>query len=157
MQKLTPFVENDYIELYDYMYDIWIETFGGIISKEHIEFLLHKYFDIGNIRQFLQNGYKYFYICDNGEKTGVLVFAERENEIFIDKLYIRKNFRGKGYSSFAVRQLQKFDKNICLNVNVNNTHAVSVYKHLGFVIDKRVSIPISENMVNEDYCMILKV
>ena len=42
--QLTPFTKRDFETLYNFMQPIWEETYGDILSKEQIFFLLDKYF-----------------------------------------------------------------------------------------------------------------
>ena len=41
--RLTEFTEQDFLELYNFMLPIWLETYGRILSAEHLDFLLTKY------------------------------------------------------------------------------------------------------------------
>ena len=154
--KLVELTKKDYPDLYDFMHDVWVDTYSHIIPLSHIELLLHKYFDADNIPGFLSKGYKYYYIFDK-ENAGLLVYADKIDEIYLDKLYVLPEHRGKGYAAFALTELKKLGKDITLNVNRNNERAVTVYKRLGFEIEKVVDIIVSDENINEDYVMRLKV
>lgn len=152
MIKLVKIEKSDYPALYGFMYDTWMDTFSSIIPAAHVEFVLHKYFDEDNIKKFEKQGYQYFYIHD-GEKAGLIVYVDKGSEIYLDKIYVLKGHRGKSYASFAINVLKRMGKDLTLNVNRNNTHAIDVYKHMGFEVEKEVDIQMSEGMINQDYFM----
>ena len=147
--ELIAFSENDYLSLYAFMRPIWLDTYGGFLPEEQVLFLLDKYFAPHNLTKFRQKGYQYFKIDD----VGVLVFVEREQDVYLDKLYLLPSARGKGYASFAFEQLLKLKKDIVLNVNQNNERAVACYQKHGFCIDEIIDIPLGNGMINQDYVM----
>lgn len=152
MVKLVQIPKTDYPALYGFMEETWLDTYLPIIPRGHIESLLHKYLDAGNIENFITKGYKYYYIHDN-VNVGMIVYVEQANGLYLDKLYVLKQYRGKGYSTYAIGQLKNFGKDITLNVNRSNEQAIAVYKHNGFEIDKITDLSVTEGFVNNDYVM----
>jgi len=60
---------------------------------------------------------------------------------YIDDIFISKDYQGKGISTLLKNKiLSNFKKNkinYCrIDVNLNNSRAINVYKHWGFKIDK---------------------
>ena len=51
--KLISFEEKDFLTLYDYMYPLWHDTYGGIIPQAQIDLLLDKYFSGSDIQIYL--------------------------------------------------------------------------------------------------------
>ena len=82
--KLIPFEKSDYLTLYDFMRPLWLDTYGGFLPEAQILFLLEKYFAPENLTAFQQKGYRYYKIDD----IGVLVYLEKEQETYLDKLYL---------------------------------------------------------------------
>ncbi|MBR3840238.1 MAG: GNAT family N-acetyltransferase [Erysipelotrichales bacterium] len=153
--ELVEFKEVDYQGLYNFMKPIWFETYQSIIPKKQIEYLLDHYFLIENIHNFRTLGYKYYKLVDDGFK-GVVVYVEKENEIYLDKLYIPSNERGKGYADFVFKELLKLGKDVTLNVNQSNERACRCYLKNGFIIDEEQIIELEDGMINKDYRMRLK-
>ena len=153
MTELTKIEEKDYPLLYDFMYQSWMDTYKHIIKISHIEFLLHKFFDADNAAKYAAEGYMHYYITDNGEKVGLIVYHDRGEEIYLDKFYVLEPYKGKGYASFAMNYLKGFGKDITLSVNRDNVNSISIYKHFGFFVDKIVDTQIGDDMINGDYIM----
>ncbi len=146
--QLIPFTKNDFASLYDFMKPIWLDTYS-FLPKEQVLLLLDKYFSPDNLRAFQEKGYRYYKIDD----VGVLVYVEKEQETYLDKLYLLPSARGKGYADFVFTQLLKLNKDITLNVNQNNKRAVACYKKHGFVVDQVIDIDLGNGMVNQDFIM----
>ncbi len=150
MKKLlTPFTKQDFEGLYDFMLPIWKDTYVGVISSEQIDFLVNKYFKSENVATFLQKGYEYFKILNGG----VLIFLERENDVFLDKLYLSENLRGKNVPSLVFDFLLSRKKDITLNVNRGNKRAVKCYLKNGFEIELSHDVVLENGMINTDYVM----
>ena len=146
---VKPFTEKDYSSLYDFMKPLWLETYGEILPQKQILLLLDKYFSPNAITQFREKGYEYKRLGDGG----VLIFVERENEVFMDKLYLQPHLRGKGYATLAFSEMEKRGKDIVLAVNRKNLRALSAYKKNGFVIEKEGEVDLGNGMINYDYIM----
>lgn len=147
--KLIPFEEDDFERIFSFMQPIWLETYESVLPKEQIEFLLEKYFSKSALQAFVKNGYRYFKI----DEVGVLVYVEREKEVYLDKLYLLPSARGKGYAEFVFAQLLNLEKDILLNVNRANARAVGCYLKNGFEIEKKEEILLGNGMINYDYVM----
>ncbi|MGN1227866.1 MAG: GNAT family N-acetyltransferase [Christensenellales bacterium] len=99
------------------------------------------------------NYYTIFDDCNNYVGQGVLVFRDdrdlrefeyeekvlnRPNHCLIKNVYIEECFRGKGYFSKLITQMEidaksKGFKNFILSVTDDNKLAQHIYEHLGFV------------------------
>ena len=148
-KAITPFTLQDFDNLYNFMLPIWKKTYKGIISDKQIDFLVNKYFKKENVDKFLQQGYEYYKIFDKG----VLIFLEREKDIFLDKLYLDESLRGKNIPSLAFEFLLKRKKDITLNVNQGNERAVKCYLKNGFTIEVSHDVVLENGMINKDYIM----
>ncbi len=147
---ISPFTEKDFDNLYNFMLPIWTKTYIGIIPNEQIEFLVNKYFKKEQVDKYLLQGYEYFKILDGG----VVIFLERENDIFLDKLYLDESLRGKNIPPLVFDFLLKRKKDITLNVNQANAPAVKCYLKNGFKIKKALDVVLENGMINKDYVMI---
>ncbi len=146
---ITPFTKTDFDTLYDFMLPIWEKTYAGVIPQEQIEFLVNKYFKKENVDKFINEGYEYFKIYDKG----VLIFVEREKDIFLDKLYLDESLRGKNIPPIVFDFLLKRKKDITLNVNQGNKRAVNCYLKNGFEIEVTHDVELGNGMINKDYIM----
>ena len=78
--------------------------------------------------------------------------------MFLSKIYIRKKFRGSGYS----RTTMNFIADLCrddglnmiyLTVNKQNLSSIAVYEKLGFVRARELVTEIGNGFVMDDYVM----
>lgn len=152
--KITKLTKNDYQDLYSFMRPIWIETYQNIISLEQINFLLDKYFKLENIKSFLNQNYQYYKILNDKKIIGYLVYVFKNDEIYLDKLYLEKDSRGHNFPNEIFTYLiKKHQKDLTLNVNQKNMRAVNCYLKNGFLIEEEQTIILKDNMVNIDYKM----
>ena len=149
VMTLQEFTEEDFKRLYDFMQPLWEEVYTGILLPQQIKFLLDQYFSPEGIRHYRNLGYQYRKIDD----VGVLVFVEKENYVYIDKLYLLPSARGKKYPSFVFNELLRYGKDLMLNVNQQNARAVKCYLKNGFVIERTEDIYLGDGMINCDYIM----
>ncbi len=147
--QLTPFTKEDFSSLYSFMQPIWLETYGDFLPEKQIQLLLDKYFSPAGLQHFQNLGYRYFKI----DNEGVLVYVEKENELYIDKLYLPPSMRGKNYPASVFAELLTHGKDLTLNVNQNNRRAVQCYLKNGFIIAEEQRIDLGNGMVNVDYFM----
>lgn len=152
--NLLEFTNNDYENLYDFMKPLWMETYEPIIGKKQVEFLLEKYFIRENIHSFLDKGYRYFNILDNDDIKGVLVYYITDTYVYLDKLYLKNEERGKGYPKFVFDKLLEIKGKIILNVNQANLRAYYCYLKNGFKVLEEEHIDLGNGMINIDYKMI---
>ena len=150
MIKIERFKESDFDLLYDFMKPIWFETYGDIISKKQIEFLLDKYFSPNATKYYKGINYQYFKIDDY---NGVLVIQDRGDYIYLDKIYFNKEYQSKGYFKYVINYLESMNKDIILNVNQKNLQAIKAYQKQGFEIIKEERIVLDNDMINIDYVM----
>ena len=156
--QLTDFTEQDFGSLYAFMSPLWHEAYGGFLPKAQIDFLLDKYFSQDGLRHYRTLNYQYKNICDEyGKKVGVLVYVERENDTYMDKLYLLPAARGKGYPAFVVHFLCSLGKDVRLSVNQQNKRALKCYQKNGFEIEEKIEIQLGHGMVNYDFILIKRV
>ena len=149
--KLEKFAVSDYETIRDFMTPIWHNTYA-FLPREQVELLLDKYFSEDGLKHYRELGYTYMKLVDK-KTVGIVVFCEREDETYLDKLYLSEDSRGKGYPSFVFAELLSLGRDITLNVNQSNERAVACYRKNGFVIEKEELIDLGGGMVNRDYRM----
>lgn len=75
-------------------------------------------------------------ITYNDEIIGILQAYELEGYWYIGEIYLIEEYRGQGIGKIVLQSEinNHKDMTLCLNVYKNNTHAINLYKSLGFEI-----------------------
>lgn len=141
---------------------IWKEHYAGIISEGQIDYMVETFQSSQAIAGQLKDGYRYFWLCYNGTPAGYLAIKEEEDCLFLSKLYIKKEYRGRKLSSCALHYLtglcrQKGLLRIWLTVNKHNSSSIAAYCHLGFVKTREQVADIGQGYVMDDDIMELSL
>ena len=140
--------------------EVWHEFFPCILSEEQIDYMVDKFQSYGAMKKQMEDGYEYYFIKDNDEICGYMgIHEEKEDEkLFLSKLYLKKEHRGKGYAGQTLKKL--FDmsikrglKMVWLTVNKHNEHTIQVYEHMGFAKARTQVADIGNGFVMDDYIM----
>lgn len=141
-------------ELYDYATPIWNECYSEMIPSEQIELLCHKYFDYENIEKYQKDGMIYVYIYYNKERAGFIAYQVNDDHVYLDKLYLQKEYRGMHISSNAFDNLMSlYNKDIVLNVNQHNERGLRAYLGKDFKIVETITYDLGNGLYNNDYIM----
>ena len=138
---------------------VWHEYFPCILTEEQIDFMVEKFQSLPAMTDQVENqGYEYYFLCDGGEPVGYMGIQPQEDKLFLSKLYLTKENRGKGYSSQAFSFLEEYSlkngkKAIWLTVNKYNDHTIDVYRHRGFQTVRSQVSDIGNGYVMDDYVM----
>ncbi len=154
MRSLENLTNDELQSLGTLMSTVWHSTYDPIVGNEHSEMLLHKYFDYQNILIFKGQGYVYKFIKNDDACAGLVVYVDRGNDIYLDKLYVFENQRRRGLASYALTQLKQLGKDVRLNVNRGNTNAIRTYEKNGFCVEKVEDIQLPGGFVNQDFVML---
>lgn len=154
MVRFIRMNDDDLHNLKEFASPIWLECYNGIVAREHTEMLIEKYFDYDNILKFRADGMVYEYIFFEQEKVGFIAYCLNPDYLYLDKLYLLKEYRGRHLSGEVFDYLsESFKLPLRLNVNQGNTRAVTAYKANGFKIIKTEELPQKGGFVNVDYVM----
>ncbi len=142
--------------------EIWTEAFGKLLSPEQLEYMLEKFLSPESIKKSVADGITYEFIEFKGEDAGFFAYRREEEKMFLSKIYVRKNLRGKGLASYAVNRVLGICRmaeidSIYLTVNRGNENAISAYRHWGFSIVKDVDTDIGNGYFMNDHIMELDV
>lgn len=159
--QLTKIKREEINKLADIADSIWHEYFVCIISKEQIDYMVDKFQSAPAIKEQIEKkGYEYYFLEEKGTILGYTgVCEEKEtNKLFLSKLYLKKENRGKGYASLALDQLKQLCRErrldaIWLTVNRFNEHTIAVYKAKGFEIVRTQAADIGNGFIMDDYIM----
>lgn len=139
--------------------EIWKEHYIGIISAEQVEYMLDKFKSVHAIAgQIEHQGCEYYLMQLDGVNAGYLAIKPEDSKLFLSKLYLLKEHRGKGYGSQAIRFLvelcrERKLKAIWLTVNRHNASSIAVYERNGFRTVRTQVADIGGGYVMDDYVM----
>lgn len=139
---------------------IWNEYFISIITKEQIDYMVEKFQSYEAIKQAIEEEqYTYFLAYEQGKLIGYCgVRPCKDQRLFLSKLYLDKENRGKGYASVLLNQAIDFAKEqklaaIYLTCNKYNTHSLQVYEKKGFYQTDAVQTDIGNGFIMDDYIL----
>lgn len=138
--------------------EIWHEHFTPIIGEQQVDYMLDKFQSEHAISEQIHEGYSYFALMNNDQQIGYTGIKTEPDCLFLSKLYIRKDFRGRGYSKVMLDQIEKEAKQnnksiIRLTCNKNNANSLAVYKKLGFQIVRQEKTDIGNGFYMDDYIL----
>lgn len=138
--------------------EIWHECFEGIISRGQIDYMVEKYQSLQAMcDQIDQQGYSYLSVRSSGELCGYIgIKPEADDRLFLSKLYLRSDRRGRGIGSRMLDRVKEEAKaygksRIYLTVNKHNARAIAVYERAGFRRTDSVVTDIGSGYVMDDY------
>ena len=138
--------------------EIWRDHYVSIIGEEQVEYMLEKFLSADALVEQINSGYEYFLFSYDYTFAGFAAIKEENGELFLSKLYVDKEFRGKGIGShmfqkfIEICKLRELNK-IWLTCNRNNTSSLEVYKHLGFEVVREEVADIGNGFVMDDYIL----
>jgi len=131
------------------------DYYDPIIGKDQNDYMLKMFQTPEAITEQLEHGYRYYFVRENGKNLGFVAFYPRENALYLSKLYLYKDERGKGYAreilEFLKTQARELGFNrIELNVNRNNDTRF-IYEKLGFTVAWEEKNDIGNGFYMDDY------
>ena len=159
MVTLVPVEEDQISELAAMADGIWHEYFPSILSDGQIDYMVDRFQSERAMRnQISAQGYRYYFIVDTGMRIGYTAIKPEDDRLFISKIYLIKEYRGKGLGSKAIELIDTFCRSnglssAYLTVNRNNQKAIRSYSRNGFVIVRDQVADIGNGYVMDDYVM----
>ncbi len=137
------------------------EHYDPILGKAQNDYMLEKFQSADAIGHQLESGYQYYFVRSAGRDIGFLAFYPRGEALYLSKLYLLKEERGKGYSrlmvDFVVGKAREASLgSIELNVNKYND-AIRAYESLGFKRVRAEKNDIGSGYFMDDYVYALNV
>lgn len=141
--------------------EIWNQHYISIIGKEQVDYMIKFFQNKETIeKQISKEGYLYYIIQNENQNAGYFaIVPNNENkEMFLSKIYIYLNFRGKGLFKKVIEYIENICKKnslkrIYLTVNKHNLNTIEVYKKIGFKIIDSAVFDIGNGFVMDDYVM----
>lgn len=141
---------------------VWNEAYGDILSQDQIDYMLDRFQSADAMREQISQGYTYLAITVDGDVIGYTGYVPDDRGLFLSKLYILREYRGRGYARTAVDRLRDVATSLglgCIHLTVNrdNKDAIGLYGHLGFRTVDSVDTPIGGGFVMNDHIMELRI
>ena len=137
---------------------IWREHYIPITGEGQVEHMLEKYQSAKAISNQVEDGFQYFTLYYNKIPVGYLSIKKENNSLFLSKIYVLKEYRGKKIGKTAMLFIE--DKanalnctKVVLTVNKNNTNSILAYEKFGFKNLGSVVKDIGSSYVMDDYKM----
>ena len=146
-------------ELANYAEGIFREYFSGFHPADKVEYLVKHLLSIDTlIRSIADEGYEYYFVDDELEHVGFIGIKDYGDHLFLSKLYLQKDARGKGYGrkefEFVKQRARELGlPKIRLTVARDNDASWQKYLHMGFEIVDEVDSEVGEGFQMNDYIM----
>lgn len=137
---------------------IWHEHYRPIIGREQVVYMLNKYQTTPAIKRQIQDGANYHLMFEQSHPVGYFCYHYENDSLFLSKIYVAKEVRGKGIGRKALDFIFEQAKSksataIRLTVNKFNLETIAAYKKLGFETIDSVVKDIGGGFVMDDYVM----
>jgi len=137
---------------------IWREHYIPIIGLEQVDYMMKNYQSAEAMYSQFIDGYHYFMIYYNDQFVGYISIKKEEESLFLSKIYISKEYRGKKIGTSAMnfieeKAIEMNCKSIKLGVNRFNVNTIAAYKAMGFKIIGEMITDIGSGFIMDDYKM----
>ena len=151
--------EKELQEVADLATEIWHEFFPCILTDEQIDYMVEKFQSEDAMQDQITNqGYSYYQVRLGNCLIGYTGVKKEEKRLFLSKIYLKREYRGKGYASKVFRFLEDLGRNkgcntMYLTVNRYNENSIAVYKKRGMKVVKEQVTDIGNGFVMDDFVM----
>lgn len=158
MITIIPAKPQDLIHVQSIAQQTWPDTFGKILSKPQIEYMLSLMYSLETLEKQMDEGYQFFLTEEDGKKLGFagIEVNNEPNKTKIHKIYILPTAQGKGIGKKLIQEIKDIalandQTRLLLNVNKYNQGAIAFYEYLGFKKIKEEVIDIGNGYVMDDF------
>ncbi|MGZ8524448.1 MAG: GNAT family N-acetyltransferase [Chitinophagaceae bacterium] len=142
----------------DMAYKIWPSTYGNILSKAQIDYMLGWFYSEKELHQQMEQNIEFIIAYDGVHPVGFASFSLTEPRVYkLHKIYVLPSQQGKGTGRSIIDHLIKAMKSkgaVSLQLNVNRLNNAKVfYEKLGFTVIKEEDIDIGNGFFMNDYVM----
>lgn len=144
--------------------EIWNEHYISIIGREQVDYMVENFQSATAMQDQLDEGYRYYIVEYDSRYAGYFaVLEDREaNTLFLSKLYVHRDFRGKGIARVCISYIEDICRalgltKVWLTVNKYNDLAIRAYEKMGFVVVDSMTQDIGNGFIMDDYKMEKKI
>ena len=159
MLSLVPVSLTEIPKLAALADSIWHEYFPCILTGEQIDYMVDRFQSEHAMReQVAEHGYRYYFIESDGSVIGYTGIVPEGDRLFISKVYLQKEHRGKGLGTQAIKSIFRICddegyRSAYLTVNKGNQKAIAAYERNGFRTVRSQVTDIGKGFVMDDYVM----
>ncbi|WP_395053261.1 GNAT family N-acetyltransferase [Flavobacterium sp.] len=148
----------------DLAYKIWPSTYGEILSKIQLDYMLDKFYNLNYLQNQLENGQNFILISNENVIVGFASYEfnfEKSNKTKIHKIYVLPEIQRKGVGKILMdfiknKAVENTNLGLLLNVNRFNK-AITFYEKYGFTNVSLIDIEIGNGYLMQDYVMELNL
>jgi len=142
--------------------EVWHEHYVPIIGAPQVDYMVEKYQSAERIyASIIEEGYIYLTATcvEKGRLVGYCSAVPEEGRLLLSKLYVQRDFRGKGIARSLLDYLiamcrQEYGLDVIrLTVNKYNEIAIATHLKNGFTIVDSVNVDIGGGFFMDDYVM----
>ena len=139
--------------------EIWHQHFTPIIGEAQVDYMVEKFQSYPALKSQIEtDNYEYFAVHAENALVGYTGVHQEDDALFLSKLYIKKDFRGRHLATEVFHYLidlckKRGLKKIWLTCNKHNEQTLKIYAHLGFVITDEQVADIGNGFVMDDYIL----
>lgn len=136
---------------------IWREAYADILPFGQIDYMLRSLQSVSALQEQIEREkYEYYFILYKGEIAGYIGVQDQGVKLYLSKLYLKKEFRGRGYARKAFEFCQDLAKEkgistLFLTVNKGNTGAIAAYEAMGMTCVREQCADIGKGYVMDDF------
>ena len=152
--------DSDVNILVQIAHEIWSDHFGPLFDIETLAKLIECVQSKKAILSQIEDGYQYFFIFEGENKLGYFAYKINllRDELFLSKIYIYSEQRGKGIGKKVLNHLEKLShdtgiRKITLTVYHKNTSSIKAYEKWGFLNLGLIKRQFDNGLVFEDVKM----
>ncbi|MDI6047080.1 GNAT family N-acetyltransferase [Flavobacterium yafengii] len=161
MLLLAEAAIEDFKTIREIAYKSWPSTYGSILSKEQIDYMLDLFYSEETLLENLnQKGHRFLLVNEGEVCLGFVSYEHNylnQNCTRLHKIYLLPEAQGKGAGKLlidAVENLAKENQSTTISLNVNKFNkAISFYKKTGFEVVSEEEILLEHGYKMEDYKM----
>ena len=137
---------------------VFIEYYDDLIGHEQAVYMAELFLSQEAIGRLMDEGAVFRLVREGGKILAYYEYKPEADRMFLSKLYVDKDARGKGLGRMMftdlLKETEKHGLNrIYLTVNKGNTPSYKIYLHLGFKVTDAVVNDIGHGYVMDDYIM----
>lgn len=136
---------------------VYHEYYSLLLSAEQIDYMVEKFLSFSSLKNQAENeNHRFYLVQEDGVFVGFTAIQPHGDKLFLSKLYITKEFRGKGYGrrtlDFVLNEAKRENlKSVYLTVNRGNIPSIAVYEKYGFKKICEQDADIGRGFVMDDY------
>ena len=138
--------------------EIWTQHYTPIIGIGQVNYMLEKFQSEEAIKKDIAGGYVYNIAFIDGLPCGYSAVRLDKDGLFLSKIYVKKDCRGKGVGRALLERITEYAKQnnalrIWLTCNKYNTDSLKTYQRLGFKQINECVTDIGGGYVMDDYIL----